>query len=417
VTGHRSLSPYNDRLTRLTGGVDLLVNDCTLREGEQSALVNIRPDQKVRLAEALAAAGLRQIQVGYPGLSRTDLDVFRRLRERGVGAALEAVVLGYLPSWREQVQACVEAGADVVTIVYVTSPPRREHIFRASKADVRERSRALVELAKASGLTVSFAPADTTRTELDFALEMVALAAETGADRIFVADTLGAAAPGAVRWLIGEIRGVTSLPIQFHGHNDFGLALANALGAAEAGAAIIDATLNGWGDRTGNPPTEELVAALELLYRNPVGIDLAAIARLAREAAAELGVPVSPMKPVTGALAFAHKLETHVKAVLTHPPAFEPYDPALVGGSRHVAIGQYSGPEAVAARLATLGLAVPAAALPGLVERVREAARATNRVLSDDDLRALAAAAGAAGERAGARPGDTASPPTTRSRS
>jgi isopropylmalate/homocitrate/citramalate synthase len=184
------------------------------------------------------------------------------------------------------------------------------------------------------------------------------------------------------------------LPIQWHGHNDFGLALANALAAVEAGASIVDTTLNGWGDRTGNPATEELVAALDLLYGNPVGIDLAGIARCSREVAGELGVPVPMTKPITGALAFAHKLESHVKAVLTYPPAFEPFDPALVGGARHVAIGQYSGPEAVAARMRTLGIAVAEPALAGFVERVRSAARNTNRVLSDDDLRRLAGEAG-----------------------
>jgi isopropylmalate/homocitrate/citramalate synthase len=391
---HRSLSPFNVHGTRLTGGVDLLVNDCTLREGEQSALVNIRPEQKVDFARRLATLGVRQIQVGYPGLSRTDLEVFRELKRAGIGAALEAVVLGYLPSWREQVEASVEAGADVVAIVYVTSPPRRERIFGVTRPEIRDRSRALIELAKKGGLLVSFAPADTTRTEIDFVLDMAEVAEGAGADRLFIADTLGAATPGAIRWLIEQVRRTSRLPIQFHGHNDFGLALANALAAIEAGATIVDTTLNGWGDRTGNPATEELVAALELLYGNPVGIELAGIAHLAGAVAAELGVPVSPTKPVTGTLAFAHKLETHVKAVLTHPPAFEPYDPALVGGSRHVAVGQYSGPEAVAARMATLGVRVAEPQLTLFVDRVRDAARATNRVLSDDDLRRLAREAG-----------------------
>jgi isopropylmalate/homocitrate/citramalate synthase len=406
MTGHRSLSPFNDRGTRLTGQLDVLVNDCTLREGEQSALVNIRPDQKVRFAREIAGAGIRQIQVGYPGLSPSDLDVFRQLKAGGVNAALEAVVLGYLPNWREQVQAAVEAGADVVNLCYVTSPPRREQIFRASKPEVKDRSRALIELAKKDGLVVAFAPADTTRTEIDFLLEMVGLAEDAGADRVFIADTLGAAAPGAVRWLVEQVRGVTRLPIEFHGHNDFGLVLANALAAVEAGATIVDTTLNGWGDRTGNPATEEFVAILELLYQNPVGIDLATIARLSREVATELGVPVPPAKPITGALAFAHKLETHVNAVLTHPPAFEPYDPAIVGGARQVAIGQYSGPKAVTARMASLGIRIEESRLAAFVEQVQESARATNRVLSDDDLRGLAGQVGIARASGSGRPAE-----------
>jgi isopropylmalate/homocitrate/citramalate synthase len=262
----------------------------------------------------------------------------------------------------------------------------------------------MIELAKRGGLIVAFAPADTTRTEIDFLLEMVELAGDAGADRVFIADTLGAAAPGAIRWLVEQVRAVTSLPIEFHGHNDFGLVLANALAAIEAGATIVDTTLNGWGDRTGNPATEELVAILELLYRNPVGIDLATIARLSKELAAELGVPVPPAKPITGALAFAHKLETHVNAVLKHPPAFEPYDPAIVGGARQVAIGQYSGPTAVAARMANLGIPIEESLLAAFVDQVQESARATNRVLSDDDLCELARAGGIAPTSSPSRP-------------
>ena len=129
TAGHRSLSPFNHEGTRLTGKVDILINESTLREGEQAALVNIRPEQKVRVAQRLAALGIRQIQVGYPGLSRTDLQVFKDVRRAGVGAALEAVILGYLPNWREQIEAAAEAQADVAAIVYVTSPPRREQIF------------------------------------------------------------------------------------------------------------------------------------------------------------------------------------------------------------------------------------------------------------------------------------------------
>ena len=147
-----------------------------------------------------------------------------------------------------------------------------------------------------------------------------------------------------MRALVEAVREATTLPLAFHDHNDFGLAIANALAAVEAGAELIDTTLNGWGDRTGNPPTEEFAAVLALLYGTSPGLDVAALAELARDVAAMLGVPVPPTKPVTGELAFAHKLETHVLAVLRHPPAFEPYDPVLVGGTRTVAMGSTAGP-------------------------------------------------------------------------
>lgn len=390
MNSHRSLSPFNDKYTRIDGRTPVIVNDCTLREGEQSALVNIRPTQKVNIAKRLTEASISRIQVGYPGLSTTDFDVITELKTNGIDATLEGVILGYLPNWQEQMKAAIDSGVDVASIVYVTSKPRYEKIFQVTQQEIKERSRLLIQEAKRGGLEVSFAPADTTRTEIDFVLELVQLAEASGADRIVVADTLGAATPGAVRWLVEQVRAAGRLPIEYHGHNDFGLALANAISAVEAGATMIDTTLNGWGDRTGNPSTEEFVAIMDLLFNNSVGIDLLGITQLSKEVAEELGVPIHPTKPMSGSLAFAHKLETHVKAVLKYSPAFESFDPALVGGTRRVAIGQYSGPEAVAARMATLGIEMNEQNLLAFVERMRESARATNKILGDDDLRQLA---------------------------
>ena len=390
MTPHVSVSPFNDRNTTIDAAKRVLLSDCTLREGEQSALINFRPEQKLDIAHRLARAGVHQIQVGYAGLSETDRRIMRELRDSGIGCELEGVVLSYLDSWDEQLARTAESGATVVNIVHVPSPPRRTRVFEVSTDDIAERCDASVRRAKELGLFVTYCPADTTRTELEVTLGLVHTAEVAGADRIAIADTLGAATPGAVRALVEAVREATTLPLAFHNHNDFGLAIANALAAVEAGAELIDTTLNGWGDRTGNPPTEEVAAVLALLYGTSPGLDVAALAELARDVAAMLGVPVPPTKPVTGELAFAHKLETHVLAVLRHPPAFEPYDPVLVGGTRTVAMGQYSGPNAVRHRLTTIGIDCGDEQLREVTERVRSRARSSNRVLTDADLRDIA---------------------------
>jgi len=394
VTPHKTLSPYNDRYTSLGPGSRVALNDCTLREGEQSPIVNFRPEQKLEVARRLVAAGVGRIQVGYAGLSESDWRTIRLLRDEGLPCELESVVLSYLDSWEEQVEAAASAGATVANIVHVPSPPRRERVFGVTPGQIRARTEEAVRAAKARGLYVTYSPADTTRTELELALDLVAVAERAGADRIAVADTLGAATPGAVRFVVEQVRAATSCQVAFHGHNDVGLGGANALAALEAGAEVVDTTLNGWGDRTGNPPTEEVAACLQFLYGALPQVDVGALARLARDVAALLGVDVPPTKPITGEVAFAHKLETHVKAVLKHPPAFEAFDPQLVGANRQVAIGQYSGPEAIRSRLRALGIDYEGEALARLTSAVQAAARATNRVLTNDDLRRIAAGTG-----------------------
>jgi isopropylmalate/homocitrate/citramalate synthase len=384
-----SLSPYNDRHTAIGGGSRIELNDCTLREGEQSAIVNFKPEQKVTIACRLAEAGIKRIQVGYAGLSDTDWRTFKALKEREVAARLESVVLTYLPSWREQIAATATSGADTANLVHVPSPPRRERIFDVTPAQIRARTIDAVRAAKDHGLHVTYSPADTTRTEIEVVLDLVGAAVEAGADVIAVADTVGAATPGAVRWLVERVRDTVRVPLAFHGHNDFGMASANAIAAVEAGAAIVDTTLNGWGDRTGNPPTEEFAAILQLLYGAAPDLDLIGLASLSKDVAADIGVAVPSCKPVTGEVAFAHKLETHVLAVLRHPPAFEAYDPANVGGTRQVAIGQYSGPQAIRSRLEATGFSGDETQMARIVEAVRSEARSTNRALSDHDLRAI----------------------------
>lgn len=393
---HKTTSLYNDCHTTIGPTTMVSLNDCTLREGEQSAIVNFQPEQKLDIARRLVDAGIDRIQVGYAGLSKSDWTTIRTLRDAGLPTDLESVVLSYLDSWSEQLDAAASSGATVANIVHVTSPPRREQVFRVTLDQIRVRTAEAVRAAKAHGLYVTYSPADTTRTELDFALDLIGIAERAGADRIAVADTLGAATPGAVRYLVEQVRQATSCQIAIHVHNDFGLAIANALAAVEAGAEVIDTTLNGWGDRTGNPPTEEMAAALQLLYGALPEVDVVALATLAKSAAAALGVAVPPTKPVTGEVAFAHKLETHVKAVLQHPPAFEAYDPALVGGRRFVAIGQYSGPEAIGSRLRAIGLGLEGDVMALFTAEVQRVARTTNRVLTDDDLRAIADRLGAA---------------------
>lgn len=396
MTLHKTLSRYNDRYTSLGPATKITLNDCTLREGEQSPIVNFQSEQKLTVARRLVEAGIDRIQVGYAGLSESDWRTIRQLRDEGLPCDLESVILTYLDSWAEQIEASATSGATVANLVHVPSPPRREQVFGVTPVQIRERTEEAVRAAKARGLYVTYSPADTTRTELDLALDLVKVAESAGADRIAVADTLGAATPGAVRYLIEQVRAVTACQVAFHGHNDFGLGIANALAAVEAGAEVVDTTLNGWGDRTGNPPTEEVAATLQFLYGALGNVDVEALARLARDVASMLGVDVPPTKPITGEVAFAHKLETHVKAVLKHPPAFEAFDPELVGASRQVAIGQYSGPEAIRSRLLSIGIDSEGEALARLTAEVQAAARKTNRVLTNEDLRSIANRAGEA---------------------
>ncbi|MBI4279377.1 MAG: hypothetical protein HY660_13065 [Armatimonadetes bacterium] len=385
---HISLSPLN-RPVDPPAPARVTLNDCTLREAEQGAAVNFTVDGKLAIARRLADIGVGQIQIGYPGLTPDDGVVTGTLAAEGLGPRLEVVVLSYLPSWQEQIQACGTSGGRILHLVYVTSDVRMRDAFGVTRQQALERIRAALRQARPLFDVVAFTPADTTRTDHGFLQEVLAVAEEEGADRYYLADSCGAASPVAVRRLMREMKGMTRKPLGIHAHDDFGLAMANVVAAVEEGAVFVDTVVNGLGDRTGNPALEEVVAALEFLYGIGTGVDTTRLCEISQLVADISGAPVPFNKALVGPLAYAHKLESHVHAVLASPPAFEAMDPRWVGNRRHIALGRYSGPEAVAARAREAGVPLEGERLERLMQMVREHAGRKGGLLDDGAFKML----------------------------
>lgn len=370
---------------------DLIINDCTLREGEQASEVNFGTDGKVELARRLASAGIRLIQGGYPGRSELDMEAIRRIKSEGLPLMVEAIAQAFTPDWKAQVDACIASGADVVDLMYPSSDVRLKYVQKVTRAEMLERVREAVRYARGRGALVRFTPTDSTRTELGFLKEAYGAALEAGADRISIADTAGAVSPAGLRYLVSKIVDFVGphVLVQVHTHNDAGQGLANALAAVEAGAAIVDGCLYGLGERAGNTATEELAATLTFFYGLDLGIDLAKLAEAARYVESLSGVAIHPAKPILGRDAFAHKLEAHVMGVMANPVVYEPFPPEAVGNQRHFPLGKYAGPQALKARLAQLGLSVGEEKLEALRARVEALAVARKRQVTDAELAML----------------------------
>ena len=369
----------------------VIINDCTLRDGEQAANVNFSLEDKLRLARRLEAAGIPQLQVGYPGRSKADAELIRRLKGEGCRVPLEGLVLAYAEAWEAQIDACVASGADWVKIIFVSSDLRLEHVFRLTRQEMQARSLAAIARAKDQGARVNFSPADATRADIGFLTALVGKAVATGADRICISDTLGSVFPRAMTYLMREVRRACRVPLVTHCHNDFGLALANTLAAVEAGVEVVDCTLMGLGDRCGNAALEQVVLTLETFYGLDLGIRVGELYDLCRFAAEVAGTQVPAAQPLVGEHAFAHKLETHVQAILAYPPAYESIDPSVVGNRRRIVLGRYAGPASLRARLRDLNLDFPDARLPELLGAVEQLAVKNKSALTDDDLRLLVA--------------------------
>ncbi|WP_371483372.1 hypothetical protein [Kitasatospora sp. NBC_00315] len=313
--------------------------DSTLRDGAQAPGVAFNRDQQLRIALALDALGVDEIETGFAASG-----VEQRADMRAIaGLGLRAGLLSLARPLKADVDHAVEAGVGGVILVASVSDLHLAYKLRKDYAVVRAQALETVEYARSLGLFVQLSMEDATRTPLDRLLDLAVEGQAHGAMRIGLADTVGVATPAAMRKLVTGVREAVDLPISAHCHNDFGLAVANSLAAVEGGAQVLSTTQNGLGERCGNASTEECAAALELLHGVSTNLDLALLTSTSQLVAECSGVPIPPNKGVVGGNSFRHESGIHVAAMLQHPSCYEAYDPEIVGGRREYVLGKTSG--------------------------------------------------------------------------
>ena len=204
-------------------------------------------------------------------------------------------------------------------------------------------------------------------------------------------DTLGIATPEAAAFLVGEVadRLGPSVPVHWHGHNDFGLATAAAIAAVQAGATWVHGTVNGMGERAGNADLVEVALALEALYGIPTRLRLERARELAGLVQRLAETPLAAWKPVTGDNLFTRESGA-VAAQFHDPPAIEPYSSELVGAERGIVLGKKSGLDSIRIKVAELGLDIPEERFADLLEAVKRAGTRRGRLVTDAEFRRLA---------------------------
>ena len=391
-----SASPYN-RVSEVTSkfrlSEQIILNDNSVREGEQASDVSLGVDGKLEVLRRLAEVGVRQAQCGYPGKSRSDREIVQRVRDEAIPIKLEGIASIMFDNWRHEIDSTIDSGVDILGIQYPISDIRLKYVQNVDRAECLRHCVEAVRYARGRAPIIKFSGTDGLRADLAFAKEVVGAAVEAGADRISLPDTSGAAMPAGARYFFSEIIGAfPTVPIQVHFHNDFGLALANTLATIEVGAQIVDVSINGLGERAGNASLDEVVAALNLFYGVDLGIRMPQLKALSEFFAELAGVPIYPYKPLVGDNAFAHKLDQHVKGILANPAVYETVPPEAVGNRRRIPVGKYTGKYALQYKLSEMGIAVGEADLERIKEEVEVAAIKKRAALTDRELAAIVAA-------------------------
>ncbi|AIY90251.1 2-isopropylmalate synthase [Geoglobus acetivorans] len=359
--------------------------DTTLRDGEQTPGVSLSVEQKLMIAEALDKMGVDIIEAGTAIASEGEFRAIKAISEAGLNA--EICSFGRIKF--EDIDAAADAGADSIFMVAPSSDIHISSKFPGkTRSEIVEMSVKAIEYAKERGLIVEFGGEDASRADFEFLIKLYDSAVEARADRLTFTDTVGVFTPERAFETMQKLSERYSIPVAFHGHDDFGLATANTVFAVKGGADEIHVAVNGLGERAGNAALEEVVMALEFLYGVKTKINKQMIYPASQLIEKLSRVKVPPNKPIVGDNAFTHESGIHTSALLKNSQTYEPISPEIIGRKRLIVLGKHAGRASVEMIMKELGYKATPDQMKEILSRIKEVGDRGKRV-TDADIRTI----------------------------
>jgi 2-isopropylmalate synthase len=345
--------------------------DTTLRDGEQAPGFSMLPDAKLRMAFALAALKVDVIEAGFAASSDADARSIAAIAERVEGPVICSLARANRADILASSAALAAAPRRRIHVFIGTSPIHRAYKLHMSAEQVLEAIRTSIAYARGFTDDVEFSAEDAIRTEREFLVECLSVAAANGASTLNVPDTVGYTTPDEIydlfRYLAVHVERPEGTIFSTHCHDDLGMAVANSLAAVRAGARQVECAVNGIGERAGNCALEEVVMALRTradAFCVDTGVDTTRIMAASRTLAQVVNTPAPRNKPIVGANAFAHEAGIHQHGVLQNRETYEIMKPEDIGLSTDgIVLGRHSGRHALAARAKELGYVLEGAKL------------------------------------------------------
>lgn len=342
------------------------IYDTTLRDGAQGEGVSLSVADKLKIAERLDDFGMDYIEGGWPGSNPKDASFFENCVTLKSAKLVAFGSTRYKNTTCEQdanVQALARAATPVVTLVgkawdmqvrVVLEAPLKENLAMIGET---------VDYFKRLGREVMLDAEhfyDGYKSAPTYAMACLQAAVDANVDVLVLCDTNG----GRLPWEVEEITSIVAQTfpdtrIGVHCHNDMELAVANSISAVRAGASLVQGTVNGYGERTGNANLISIMPTLQLkMGHSCVGEALKRLTSLSRFVDETANQQSMPSQPYVGISSFAHKGGLHVAAVLKNEDTYQHIDPTLVGNERRILVSEYSGRRNILMKAEELGLVV-----------------------------------------------------------
>jgi methanogen homocitrate synthase len=392
---NRFVSPWNFEpgVHPATMSKSVYIHDVTLRDGEQTPGVVWKNDERIRIALALDEIGVQEIEVGMPIVP----EVAATIRQL-IDMKLKARIVPFARARQDDLDAALDCGAKAIVVEHCLNPYLVKHAYGLDYAGLIDRCVTWTAYAKEKGLRTTFMGWDVTRAPVDYALRVYKeIVRQAKPDALVITDSYGLASPLAMFHVMQLFRqAFPSLPLELHIHNEFGMAVGAVVAAIAAGVNGVHTSMNGLGERTGNVPTEEVVACLQIDLGIDTGIDMSKFGSLSRMIREMSKVDLAPNKPVVGWRLY--KVES---GVVTHAitkmqeAGFKagtfPFTPELVGQDPiEFVLGAGTGRNTIQFFLSQVGIHATDEQADEILTMVHDEGRVRKGLLKREDLQVLA---------------------------